>query len=78
MATDFFQRLETYAQRRPDPVALQSVSDEARAALTYGQLVQEVRDLSCFFEKSGLRPGEHVAILMEENLRWGGSLHRSL
>ena len=71
MATDFFQRLESYAQRRPDPVALQSVSDEARAALTYGQLVQEVRDLSCFFEKSGLRPGEHVAILMEENLRWG-------
>lgn len=71
MDIDFFRRLESYAASRPDAVALQSISVEERAVLTYSQFVHQVRDLGRFLEKSGLAPSDHVAIFMEERLRWG-------
>lgn len=71
MQVDFFERLERYAQDRPDFVALQSVSDEGRDALTYSEFVRQARRLGLFFASIGLRPGDRVAILMKESPRWG-------
>lgn len=71
MQVDFFERLERYAQDRPDFVALQSVSDEGRDALTYSEFVRQLRQLGLFFASVGLRPGDRVAILMKETPRWG-------
>jgi long-chain acyl-CoA synthetase len=69
---DFFERLERYANERPDDIALQSVSGNLRYALTWRTLAGEIRrlggQLNLILHR---RTGAHVGLLMEDSPRWG-------
>ena len=69
---DFFERLERYANERPDDVVLQSVSGDLRYALTWRTLAGEIRRLGR--QLTVMMPqktGAHVALLIDDSPRWG-------
>jgi long-chain acyl-CoA synthetase len=69
---DFFERLERYANERPDDVALQSVSGDLRYALTWRTLAGEIRRLGWQLSLIVHRKiGAHVGLLMDDSPRWG-------
>jgi long-chain acyl-CoA synthetase len=69
---DFFERLERYANERPDDVALQSVSGDFRYAPTWRTLAGEIRRLGSQLNLMMPRKtGAHVALLMDDSPRWG-------
>jgi long-chain acyl-CoA synthetase len=69
---DFFERLERYANQRPDEVALQSVSGDLRYALTWRTLAGEIRRLGGQLNLMIPREtGTHVGLLMDDSPRWG-------
>ncbi|MEV4137193.1 AMP-binding protein [Dactylosporangium sp. NPDC049742] len=55
------------AQDRPDRVAI--IMAEAGTRITYGEYESEANRLAHLFRRSGLRFGDHVAMLMENNPR---------
>jgi long-chain acyl-CoA synthetase len=57
-----------HARLTPDKPAI--VSAESGAIVTYGQLNDRSNQLSQLFHARGLRRGDHVAVLMENNLRF--------
>jgi long-chain acyl-CoA synthetase len=69
---DFFERLERYANQRPDDVALQGVSADIRYALTWRALAGEIRHLGWQLNLIVHRKtGAHVGLLMDDSPRWG-------
>ena len=58
--------LADHALLTPDKPAM--ISAETGAVVTYGQLNERSNRLSRFFHDQGLRRGDHICILMENNL----------
>lgn len=55
-----------WAEIHPDKIALLMV--ESQEKLTYGQLVKRSSKLATYFKSQDLRPGDTIAILMENNI----------
>ena len=58
----------TWAQRTPDKPA--AIDSSTGALLTYRELDDRSNQLAQLLWARGLRPGDHVAIFMENNLRY--------
>lgn len=71
MTLDFFQQFRENLERVGDRVGLQGISEGGRESFTYRTIGQEIGKLSLFLQRSGIRPGEAVGILMENHPRWG-------
>lgn len=67
---DFFAALERRAVAAPETVALQYISAGQRETYSWRRLVEEIRSLSSLLLREGVKPGERVAILMENHPRW--------
>jgi len=57
-----------HAESRPDQAAI--VMAQSGAQLTYREFEANANRLAHFFRRLGLRRGDHIAILMENNLRY--------
>jgi long-chain acyl-CoA synthetase len=71
MTLDFFQRLRENLERFPGRIALQSISDDTQESFTYAQVGEEIQKISLFLQRSGVRPGDSVGILIGNHPRWG-------
>ncbi len=71
MTLDFFGQFNRNVDAGPSRVALQGLGDEGREAFTYDQVAREAAAISLFLERSGIRPGDAVGLLMENHPRWG-------
>ncbi len=61
------QYLEESIKKNWDSTAL---SDYKGEAYTYGQVAQIITDLHVFFEKTGIKPGDKIALLGKNSARW--------
>jgi long-chain acyl-CoA synthetase len=57
-----------YARTTPHKAA--AINAATGATLTYGELDQRSNQLAQFLSRQGLRPGDHIALCMENNLRF--------
>src|SRR5262249_54170614 len=57
-----------YAPETPDKPAM--IAAESGAVLTYGELNDRSNKLAQYLRSRGLGRGDHIAILMENNLRY--------
>jgi long-chain acyl-CoA synthetase len=60
--------LPDHARETPDKPAM--ISADTGAVLTYAQLDERSNRLAQYLYAQGLRPGDHIAVLMENNLRF--------
>jgi len=68
---DILQRLLGHAAARPDEIFLQLVKDGRRDTYSYRQVVDQAAGIASFLQKTGIRPADAVAILMENHPAWG-------
>ncbi|HXJ39590.1 MAG TPA: AMP-binding protein, partial [Bryobacteraceae bacterium] len=68
---DFFDALNNHAGSRPDEIALAVTGPEGNASLSWSKLTAEIRGVSLYLQEMGIVPGDRVAILMENQPRWG-------
>jgi long-chain acyl-CoA synthetase len=72
MSADLFERLQQYARKCPNDVALQLIRGDQRQVLTWQTLLSEIELLGRRLQRIGAsRTGAHVAILMEDSPMWG-------
>ncbi len=57
-----------HAQSTPDKPAY--IMAESGEVVTFGQLEERVNRCTQFFRDAGLRPKDHIAVLMENNVRY--------
>ena len=71
MTLDFFAKFRENLERFPDQPALEVLSDDGRETFTYRRIDDEIRKVSLYFQRAGIRPGDRVGILIENHPRWG-------
>ncbi|MEN6608555.1 MAG: AMP-binding protein, partial [Bryobacteraceae bacterium] len=71
MTIDFFERFRSNLERKPDAVAIRTVSDAGREEFTYRQVARESGRLAVYLREEGIGAGDAVGILMENDARWG-------
>jgi long-chain acyl-CoA synthetase len=71
MTLDFFEKFRENLEAFPDQNALEVISDAGRESFSYRRVGDEAGKIGRFLERSGIRPGDAVGILMENHPRWG-------
>ncbi len=70
MTLDFFERFREHQERLPDHTGLQIITAGGREAFNYRRIGEELAKISLFLQRSGVRPGDAVGLLMENHPRW--------
>lgn len=68
---DFFGAIRSHATERPDAVALESLAPQGKESFTWSRLDREIHSVAQYLQAQGVRPGDRVAILLENHPRWG-------
>ena len=58
----------TYAKKKPDTTAY--IMAKSGETVTWGQLNRRINRLVRYFTDIGLKPGDHIALCMENNARY--------
>lgn len=70
MTLDFFERFSENVNRDPDHLAFRNLSSQGTEAYSYAEVDREIRILSLYLQKQGVKPGDKVGILMANHPRW--------
>jgi long-chain acyl-CoA synthetase len=68
---DLAEAIESHAKARPDQIALESIGPQGRDAISWLRFADEIRGLCQYLLQSGIAREDRVAILMENQPRWG-------
>lgn len=68
---DLAGAIESHAKARPHQIALESLDPQGRVAISWPRFADNIRDLCQFLLRSGVEEDDRVAILMENQPRWG-------
>jgi long-chain acyl-CoA synthetase len=68
---DLAGAIESHAKARPHQIALESLDPQGRVGISWPRFADDIRDLSQYLLRSGVEKDDRVAILMENQPRWG-------
>ena len=64
----YLARLQNATRKYWDKSALNTIDGES---FTYGQMATQVEKFHLFFDKIGLKKGDHIALCARNGARWG-------
>lgn len=70
MTLDFFERFKENLSRNTDHIAFRNLTAHGTESYSYSQVDREVRILSFYLQRQGVKPGDKVGILMGNHPRW--------